>query len=150
MIESKEVVASRILEVIPLVMRSLAAEMRRTGQTLSPSHFRVLANLYLERMSLGDLAHRICVSPPTISRSITTLQDRGWVQRVPSKQDGRVVFAELTPQGREVLQDMERQSRQWISHHLESLSEQERQVLLEGIDLLRVVFQRALDESDQW
>lgn len=140
--------AGRILEVIPLVMRSLAAEMRRSGHTLSPSHFRVLAHLYLERMSLGDLAHQICVSPPTMSRSITTLQERGWVRRVPSNQDGRVVFAELTPQGRQVLRDIEHQSRQWISQYLEALSAAEREALLEGIDLLRDVFQRALEDSD--
>lgn len=148
--ETKDVVANRILEVIPLVMRSLAAEMRRTGHTLSPSHFRVLAHLYMERMSLGELARQICVSPPTISRSITTLQERGWVQRVPSNRDGRVVFAELTPQGRQVLGEMERQSRQWISHYLEGLSTQEQQALLTGIDLLRDVFQRAYEDSDQW
>lgn len=137
--------AASILDVIPLVMRVLAAELRRTGHTLAPSHFRLLAELYQQRATQSELAHLIAVSPPTISRSISTLEDRGWVRRVPSELDGRVVLAELTPAGEAVLEDMKRQAMRRIEGFVAPLSVDEEQQLIAGMELLRAVFLRALD-----
>ena len=74
--------ADRLLEVIPRAMRGLAAELRKSGHNLEPSHFRLLACLHRERLSLGELAHQSDVSAATMSRTVSTLEERGWVHRV--------------------------------------------------------------------
>lgn len=137
--------AASILEAIPLAMRVLAAELRRTGHTLAPSHFRLLAALYGRQATQSELAHWIAVSPPTISRSISTLEDRGWVRRVPSAEDGRVVLAELTPAGEEVLEDMKRKAMRRIEGFVAPLSAEQERKLIAGMDILREVFIQALD-----
>lgn len=122
-----------------MMMRSLAAELRRTGHTLSPSHFRLLALLYHRRWSLGELAQHESVSAPTITRSISTLEERGWAQRKPSDEDGRVVYAELTSKGRQVFDDMHREAKSWLADGLQELSESQRSQLLEGLQVLQIV-----------
>lgn len=138
--------ADRILEIIPLMMRSLAAELRRTGHTLSPSHFRLLALLYHRSWSLGELAQHESVSPPTISRAMSTLEERGWARRTPSDEDGRVVYAKLTEKGRGVFEAMHEEAKEWLKEGLQRLEESERQQLLDGLAVLQnVVLQRMLE-----
>lgn len=136
-------VADRILHIIPLMMRTLAAELRQTGHTLSPSHFRLLAMLYERKWSLGELAQHDSVSPPTISRAISTLEDRGWVERSTSPEDGRVVLAELTPRGKAVLEDMHAKAQAWLAEALDKLEDAERERLMLGLEILSdVVFEK--------
>jgi DNA-binding MarR family transcriptional regulator len=130
------------------MMRLLAAKLRQTGHALAPLHFRLLAHLYHGRWSLGELAHRACVSPPTISRSITTLEERGWVQRVPSTEDGRVVYAELTETGQAVLGEMQEHASRWMRVHIARLTPEERQQLIEGMQVLRTVFLKELETHE--
>lgn len=136
-------VADRILHIIPLMMRTLAAELRQTGHTLSPSHFRLLAMLYERKWSLGELAQHDSVSPPTISRTISTLEERGWVVRSTSPEDGRVVLAELTPRGKAVLEDMHAKAQAWLAEELDKLERAEREQLMLGLEILSdVVFEK--------
>lgn len=146
--EDGKTAAKEILEVIPLAMRLLAAKLRQVDPTLAPLHFRVLAHLYHGRWTLGDLARRVCVSAPTISRSISTLEERGWVSRVPSAKDGRVIYAELTGTGQEVLEEMQKHASQWMSSYLEALSADEREQLIRGMELLRGIFLEALEGEE--
>ncbi|MDX1600320.1 MAG: MarR family transcriptional regulator [Anaerolineales bacterium] len=124
----------------------MAAELRRTGHTLSPSHFRLLALLYHRKWSLGELAQHESVSPPTISKSISTLEERGWARRTPSDEDGRVIYAELTDKGRSVFDAMHEEAKNWLAEGLQRLEESERQQLLDGLSVLEsVVLQRMIE-----
>lgn len=143
----KQLVAQQIVEIVPLVMRTLAAELRRTGHTLSPSHFRLLAMLQQGEWSLGDLAAHEKVSSPTISRSISTLEERGWVQRRPSDEDRRVVLARLTPDGEQVLSQMEQTALVQIMEMLSPLNREDMIRLNGGLPVLRKVFEMGLSEA---
>lgn len=145
--ENSALAAHQILKIIPLMMRSLAAELRRTGHTLSPSHFRLLAMLYHRRWSLGELAQHESVSAPTISRAISTLEDRGWVARSQSAEDGRVVLAELTAKGEAVLEDMYAKAHGWLVQGLDRLEESQRQRLLAGLEVLGEVMMDRMTEA---
>lgn len=146
--DSSAKVADKILLIIPMMMRSLAAELRRTGHTLSPSHFRLLALLYQRSWSLGDLAQHECVSPPTISRAISTLEERGWLRRRPSDQDGRVVYAELTGKGQQIFEAMHQQAKEWLAEGLERLDESDRAQLFDGLSVLqRMIVQRMVEDG---
>lgn len=145
--DDKQLVARQIVEIVPLVMRTLAAELRHTGHTLSPSHFRLLAMLQLHEWSLGDLAAHEKVSSPTISRSISTLEERGWVQRRPSEEDRRVVLARLTPDGEQVLLQMQKMAWLRIVQMLSPLNQEEMGRLNDGLPVLRKVFEIGLSDA---
>ena len=48
--------AREILEIIPLVMRTVAAELRAAGEMPAPAHFGLLSILSVRPRMLSDLA----------------------------------------------------------------------------------------------
>src|SRR5260370_666366 len=73
--------ARDILEIIPLVMRTVAAELRAAGEMPAPAHFGLLAILCTQPRKLTDLASTQGVSLPSMSNSISAMAERGWVRR---------------------------------------------------------------------
>ena len=140
--EASEVVR-QALEVVPLVMRALALEMRQTRPALRPGHFRLLAMLAVRQHNLSELAERHSVSLPTMSRSVTALVERGWVRRTRDPTDRRMVLIELTPAGRAVLDRMRSEAEARLTECFASLSPQECDQLLAGLAVLRAVFAHA-------
>jgi DNA-binding MarR family transcriptional regulator len=135
--------ARRVMEVIPLVMRTLALEMRSTGSLLAPVHCGLLIALAEGPHNLTELAEKQAVSLPTMSSSISTLEERGWVRRARDAHDRRVVYVELTPAGRVVLEKLTCSVAGRVGELLASLSATEREQLLVGLSILRGCFRSA-------
>ncbi len=84
----------------------LARRLRRERavDALSDAHFAVLANLKTHgRLAVGELAQRERVSAPTMSNAVDALADAGLVVRVPSDEDRRRVYIEITAAGTEIV-----------------------------------------------
>lgn len=150
--DDNERLAKQILETVPLVMRTVAAEMRQSERVRMTSHFHVLwilNNLSMSSMSLSELAEKHAVSLPTMSNSITSLEDQGWVTRIRSKKDRRKVMIEITPAGREVLSEVGRHMRASVAEIIEPLSQADRKKLSAGLDVLRDVFLKAANFGEE-
>ncbi len=64
----------------------------------------VLALLYREGdRSIGQLATAERVQPPSMTRTVTCLEDDGFVERCAHPTDGRQVVVRLSDKGRELL-----------------------------------------------
>src|SRR3954470_4672072 len=100
--------AREILEIIPLVMRTVAAELRAAGEMPAPAHFGLLSILSARPRMLSDLASIQGVSLPTMSNSISAMVERGWVRREAPDGDRRVVMIDVTPTGRAALERVSR------------------------------------------
>lgn len=135
--------AGEFLEIFPLVMRLMAADLRQTRDAINPAYFRLLAILSMHPCTLSELAEQQAVSKPTMSNTITTLEERGWVARKRVSDDRRVVYAEITPQGQTVLNGVHQYMLGRFAEILEPLSEEKREVLLSGLTILREVFETA-------
>ena len=61
--------ARDILEIVPLVMRTVAAELRAAGELPAPAHFGLLVMLRTQPRTLTELAALQGVSLPTMSNS---------------------------------------------------------------------------------
>src|SRR3979409_1448167 len=88
--------AREILEIIPLVMRTVAAELRAAGELPAPAHFGLLS-LLTSKSGPGtgsELAALQGVSLPTMSNTISAMVGRGWVRRAAAGPDRRVVGIE--------------------------------------------------------
>lgn len=133
--------ADLLLQVITTAMRGLSAELRGAGENLEPYHFHILAKLHDGRLTLGELAQLSAVSPATMSRTVSTLADRGLVSRAASPQDGRVVLVCLTQQGDQALKAISNLARDWIIEQIHPLSLEKQQTLYEGLQVLREVIQ---------
>lgn len=138
-------VAQKTLDIIPLVMSVMASEMRTAGiDMLAPSHMRLLGMLNERPYKLSELAEMQAVSAPTMSNTITALEERGWVARVRSDEDRRVVRVEISPAGRDILAEMYGHTRTRIAQIIGDLTEAELILMRDGLTLLRDAFSQAL------
>ena len=78
--------------------------MNRNGQRrIGPTQGRILAFLLSrssDRVTLSGLAEGAVLSPATISEAVRALNARGFVRKVRSKADARVVYLSLSAAGR--------------------------------------------------
>lgn len=132
--------ARDILRIIPLVMRTVAAELRAAGEMPAPAHFGLLTVLGAQPRTLTELALMQGVSLPTMSNSISTLEQRGWVRRSSPARDRRVVLVEVTPTGRATVERVGRAAEAHLADMLSALDTPERRRLRAGLGVLGRVF----------
>jgi DNA-binding MarR family transcriptional regulator len=134
--------ARDVLEIIPLVMRTVAAELRSAGELPAPAHFGLLSYLSEHPRTLTELAALQGVSLPTMSSSISAMADRGWVRRGAPERDRRSVLVEVTPTGRAALERVARCAEAHLAEVLAPLDTPSRRRLHSGLGVLRRVFAR--------
>src|SRR5215472_16976266 len=132
--------ARDILQIIPLVMRAVAAELRSAGELPAPAHFGLLSMLSQRSRSLSELASLQGVSLPTMSSSISAMVERGWVRRTAPEGDKRVVTVEVTPAGRGALERVGRAAEGHLAEVLAPLDVPARRRLQGGLGVLRKIF----------
>jgi DNA-binding MarR family transcriptional regulator len=132
--------AREILAIVPLVMRTVAAELRAAGELPAPAHFHLLTMLSDQSRTLTELASLLGVSLPTMSNSISALEQRGWVRRTAPVRDRRVVNIEVTAAGRATVERVGRCAETHLAEALAPLDPASRQRLQAGLSVLRKVF----------
>jgi DNA-binding MarR family transcriptional regulator len=133
-------VAREILKIIPLVMRTVAAELRAAGELPAPAHFGLLTMLSAQPRTLSELANLQGVSLPTMSNSISAMVQRGWVRRTAPVKDRRVVIIEVTPTGKAALERVGRAAEAHLAVLLTPLDAAARRRLQAGLGVLRKIF----------
>ncbi|MFG1673987.1 MarR family winged helix-turn-helix transcriptional regulator [Micromonospora sp. NPDC049282] len=84
-----------------------------------------------------ELADVERVQPPTMTKIVAKLEERGLVQRTPHPTDGRQVILAATEGGRAVLDQFERARNGWLASRLAALTEEERDTLRRAADILQ-------------
>ncbi|MEH1166381.1 MarR family transcriptional regulator [Micromonospora sp. CPCC 205539] len=84
-----------------------------------------------------ELADVERVQPPTMTKIVGKLEDRGLVQRTPHPTDGRQVILAATEGGEAVLDQFERARDEWLAHRLADLTEDERETLHRAAGILQ-------------
>ena len=120
--------------------RRLRAERVARGVATDLSDTQLAALAALERhtaMTPGELAEHEKVQPPSMTRVIAALQERGLVTRAPHPTDGRQVKLTVTVQGRELVQQSRRLREAWLAQRLRELSPEERAALRAAAPILQ-------------
>lgn len=138
----RQQVAGRILHILRPLMRIVAAEVRSTEQ-VEPAQFGTLFKLKQGPCNLSELARRQKVSLPTMSKSISTLDERGWITRLPSEKDRRVVMVGLTELGEQILEDVQSCTQKRMAKMLDGLSPNDLDRLAAGVEILERVLSEA-------
>jgi DNA-binding MarR family transcriptional regulator len=120
--------ASELRVGLMRLTRRLRAERPDEGLTLT--QLAVLGTLDRHgAMSSGELAEHEKVRPPSMSRTVASLEELELVTRLPHASDRRQVLVTVTAAGVELLRQDRRRREAWLAERLVSLTPQERQLL---------------------
>ncbi len=137
-----ETCAGEILDVVPLVMRTIKHEMRqRRASGLSVPQFRAM--LFIDRQgkpALVEVAAHLGLTSATACRMMDELAARQLVLSRPSKVDRRKITLTLTGEGQAVLENARQGTLRRLEELLAGLSSAENAAILQAMDALRRAF----------
>jgi DNA-binding MarR family transcriptional regulator len=136
--------ASALRISVSRLARRLRAERQSEGLEPDLSDTQLAALAALERhsaMTPGELADHEKVQPPSMTRVITVLEERGLVMRAPHATDRRQVVLTVTDYGREVVQQSRKLREAWLAKRLRELTPQERSALRAAAPILEKLSQ---------
>jgi DNA-binding MarR family transcriptional regulator len=108
------------------------------------SDTQVAALAVLDRrtaMTPGELAEHEKVQPPSMTRVITALEERGLVRRAPHPTDRRQVVLSVTEEGASLVNQFRGRRDAWLAMRLRELTPQERATLRAAAPVLEKLSQ---------
>lgn len=110
---------------------------RDAGDDLTPTHLAVLGTLSRRGdLTIGELAAAEKVRPPSMTKVVNALCDKGMVLRRPHADDKRLVVVELTDAARSVIDESRRRKEAWLHQRLSELTPSERRTLRDAAPIL--------------
>ena len=83
-----------------------------------------------------ELADVERVQPPTMTKIVAKLEERGLVGRTPHPTDGRQVLLAPTAEGQEVVESYQKARDEWLSSKLADLAPEERDTVARAASIL--------------
>jgi DNA-binding MarR family transcriptional regulator len=134
--------AREVLEVVPLVMRRIRAELRRrSGGDLSVPQLRTL--IFLSRnegTSLSQVAEHVGLTLPSMSSIIDGLVARRLATRGTHPNDRRRMTLALTTRGQTTLRSALRATEAYLRDVFATLPPAERAIVVQSMRTLRPAF----------
>ncbi|GIE67763.1 MarR family transcriptional regulator [Actinoplanes palleronii] len=107
---------------------------------LTFSQLSALTSLQLAgALTPRELADMERVQPPTMTKIVGKLEERGLVARTPHPTDGRQVILAATDEGRAVYALHERARNEWLAVELDRLTPEERETLARAAEIMQRV-----------
>jgi|SRR6478735_3330283 DNA-binding MarR family transcriptional regulator len=110
----------------------LARRLRRqqADDDLSATEVAVLGRIYRDGPATpGTLARAEHVQPPSMTRIIERLEQRGYLRRDPDPSDGRQVLVSGTERGEKFVEDSRAMRTRWLATQIDKLDEADREAL---------------------
>ena len=115
-------------------------QVRDDSLELTSNQLSAMAVLLAEGdLLIGRLAALEKVQPPSMTRIVNGLEQRGLVARTPHPTDGRQCLVSITEAGRQVLLANRRRRDEWLALRIAELSAAEREVLRQAVEILEKV-----------
>jgi DNA-binding MarR family transcriptional regulator len=87
-------------------------------------------------MTPRELADAERVQPPTVTRIVARLEEKGLVARTPHPTDGRQVILAPSPAGRKLIENYRRVRDEWLAYRLAELTPDDRDTLRRAAEIL--------------
>lgn len=133
-------------EAMLMLARAYQAHTKAVAPTqaefgLSGARFSVLRALYLsdgDRLPMKEIARRLLVTAPNVTRLVEGLARDGLVSRENNREDRRMVWIALTPEGRGLFETLRPQRIRQAERHFGKLDEEEKRLLIHLLTKLRM------------
>lgn len=130
--------AAQLRDAITRLNRRLR-QARPVGE-LTMTQISALTSLELAGpLTPRELAEAERVQPPSMTKIIAKLEERGLVQRTRHPTDGRQVILSTTESGRAAYAQVQRAREAWLVQRMDELSQEERDTLLRAAEILHKI-----------
>ena len=118
-----------------------------TRSGITPTRLAALSALtrYPDGARQGDLAERMNMSAPSMTRLVEILEEAGWVERRRDPTDQRCLVIALSPLGRKTIDTVRDEASTQLGGELVDLTDEERATLAAAVPVLRTLADRHLD-----
>lgn len=133
----------RFWETFPPVWDLIRAHVRSIAFeqfNISVAQFQILRLIRRGRASVSELAEIKQISRSAISQAVDILVGRGLIIRHQNSEDRRCYKLLLTDEGSELLSNIYKQNRVWMSEKMISVSSDESLLIMQGLDILKRSF----------
>ncbi|WP_439693776.1 MarR family winged helix-turn-helix transcriptional regulator [Curtobacterium sp. SP.BCo] len=121
--------------------RTLRAQ--KADSTVTDAQFSALARLHRDGpMTLAELSRQDGVTPPSMTKTIAVLVDRGLATKGGHGDDRRKVLLAATPDGAAFVEETRRRRDGWLTPRLAALTAAERQTLADATEIMRRLAQQ--------
>lgn len=129
---------SRLRRAVMVLGRRL--RQQASDGDLSATEMSVLGRVLRgEAVTPGQLARAEHVQPPSMTKSLERLTERGFLARRPNPEDGRQQLLSITEVGREFIERTREERNRWLAEHLANLDEQQRTALQAALPALEAL-----------
>lgn len=128
--EVLEIAVTNLVGTMPRFFKTVKQGLKHSDsegayRDLGEQQLGLLYALAKEKQLTSELARTFNVAMPTITRSVDTLVERGYVERQPDPTDRRCIYLQLTDKGMLVNDHAHAQFRSAVSRFLSPLSEEQ-------------------------
>lgn len=110
-----------------------------SGSEVAPHHASVLFKLVDGPRTPGELAELERIAPPSMTKTVNCLEEKGLVSRQDHPTDGRSKLVVLTDAGRAATRAIVRARDDWMVRKLQGLTKEELELLKDATELLNRV-----------
>jgi len=141
--------AQQVMDVVPMIMRTIRAKLReRRAADISVPQFRTMAFINRhEGASLSVLSTHIGLTLPSMSKLIDGLVSRNLISRTAHSRDRRKVCLSLTLQGHDELNAAYQPTQKYIAEKMSGLAEEDLKAILRAMQVLRELFMLEHEEE---
>jgi len=101
------------------------------GYGMRTSDFTILEALYHKgKQTIRQISEAVLIKTGSITYVIDKLENKGFIERIPCKDDRRVVYIQLTAKGKEVMDEIFPQHQKLIEELFEDVTDEEKSVLI--------------------
>lgn len=119
--------------------------IKNMGIELSISEMHLIEAVGKEKetgRTISDIAQELGITLPSVTVAINKLVKKGYVQKIKGESDGRTVYVVLTKSGRKIDAVHRYFHQQMVRKISEGFSDEEKEVLLKGIQKLNKFFKQ--------
>lgn len=120
--------AKRILDLLP-----------ELPEGVLPSYIRYLERVIElqethEKVKVSDLSSALNLPRPGVTRTVNSMVEKGYLNKMSSKEDGRVTYIEISDKGMALFEKFNREFFNDLSSSLNHISVEEADIMIETIE----------------
>ncbi|BCS82246.1 MarR family winged helix-turn-helix transcriptional regulator [Anaerocellum diazotrophicum] len=141
-LREKKIRLLRLLKEVSVKIKE-ALKYKRDEFEIPAPHWMIMAMLDENgKMKVGDLSEKIGLSNSTVSGILDKLEEQGFIERIRSNEDRRVVWVQTTQKFKECLYEHFKEAEKQFENLLSKATEDEIDKVLEGFETLKRILER--------